>query len=714
MKKRAKLTMSSLALAVLCCYSCLLALASGLPITSKPLDNSPDHLTWQAAWLSGDSTATGMRGKAKKITKSIFIAPELNGFNGSLCPPDTKVDFNGKCINAVNINTADILVTKLKGILNEGGGVPNNEGDMDYTYDDDTSGPFQVNLPLDIDLPFESSPLQSRPIDNFYDSTAIDPATDVNKNNVKQTTSVVNEQKTTFLDEPSRQTVDQSAAETHTDISFLSFESLPNGTLSTHLEMDGNNGTVIQQIVLTSTSATPTTTNMDTFNAEFPIAASTSTMASFDVTSTVMSTTNEEFGTSTTELASTTENAISMTTIISTTTDRQLNDGSHSTTTESIIKATLDDDFDGLKSELAEESLILESNGFITTDQPSTMSTDIDIESESTSTVSFGKKGWSMTTTRPTEGTSASTKVLVNTIPPTTAKAPFSPRPVQVVTPIRNKWHSAPGATPLPFIVAGYTQQERTTRATPETTTPMHDRGTESPLLVIVNDTEADKKNRDSIHRQELKENIRENMDSNNRFVYHHLSAPSPLTTESSTTLDRSYSDQLRKINEIVAENRQRHQQNSRIRFPSNRDEDQHPAASNNQMIRFPGSVANRVTPHSNRLPDIFPKKSPDSTTQRPPFWWLPSGWEVDQTGQKPMLLRFWSRMPLVRDQSITTSSSGRSSSNRWRPSTTDNASTSPVAPRGNSRSPSENFYKEVSSQDMYKVLNMRQLKHKR
>ncbi|XP_055529128.1 mucin-2-like [Wyeomyia smithii] len=712
MKKRAKLTMSSLALTVLCCYSCLLALASGLPITSKPLDNSPDHLTWQAAWLSGDSTA--MRGKTKKITKSIFIAPQLNGFNGSLCPPDMKIDYNGKCIEVLNINQDQILVTKLQAVLSNAGGVPSTGGEEEYDYD--MPGPLQVNLPLDVDIPFEQSPLQARPIDNYYDST------DLDKHSIKQTTAdtvATQEQKTTFLGTPSRPSHDQSTAETHTDISFLTFESLPNGTLSTQLEMDGNNGTVVQQIVLTSTAATPTTTEVDGFDAESSVASITSTVASFDATSTVLSNSTEESSTSTTEVASTTESVTSMTTILSTTTEKQPNDRSHGTTTEQPSKFTVDDDFDGLKSELAEESLILESSSFISTDLPSTMADDIETESESSD-----KKAWSMTTTKPpTESTSktdsSTMKVLIHTIPPTAARTPYSPKPVQVVTPVRNKWYSSSAATPLPFIVASYTQQERTTRATPETTTPIHDRSTETPLLVIVNDTEADKKNRDTIHRQEVKEKLRETMDTNNRFVYHHLPAPVQPSTESSTTPDRSYSDQLRKINEIVAENRQRHQQNSRIRFPNNRDDDQHSAATNNNVVRFPGSVASRVTPqHVNRLPDIFPKKSTDSTTQRPPFWWLPSGWEVDQTGQKPMLLRFWSRMPLVRDQSITTSSSssssGRSSSNRWRPSTSDNTSPSSVAPRGNSRSPSENFYKEVSSQDVYKVLNMRQMKHKR
>lgn len=700
----------SLALAVLCCCSCLVALAAGLPITSKPLDNNPDHLTWEAAWLSGDSRGVGSGGKAKKITpKSIFIAPQLNGFNGSLCPPDMKVDYNGKCIQVVNINPADIVLTKLQSLLGDGGGASNIGGSEDYDYEYDTSGPFQVNLPLSIDLPAEEPP--KRP-EAFYDTTLVDvPAvtsTTMGQDQLKQTT---------FLADTSKRPMDQTVAESQTDISFLAFESLPNGTLQTQLEVDGNNGTIVQQIVLSSTAAAPTTiTTMDATTVDGSTTSGTSTVAvgNTDSVTTTVSTTTEELSTSTT-----TESV--------TATEKLTSESLFATTTQ-----TSESDLEGLKAELAAEALLLDTNQSTTTELPSTDLSGFETEPDLISTVSTtveDRPGSTSMSTDPTESTTpletTTMKVLIHTIPSisTTRRQP-SRKPVQIVTPVRTKWYSPPGATPPPFIVASYTQQERTTRATPETTS-------EAPLLVM-NDTEADKKNRDVIHRQEIKDKLRETMDTNNRFVYHHLAAASQPSPTTSTTPDHNYVDQLKKINEIIAENKQRHQQqqqqhqSSRIRFPS-QTEDQNPAASNANVVRFPGSVSNRVT--SNRLPDIFPKKSPDSTTQRPPFWWLPSGWEVDQTGQKPMLLRFWSRMPLVRDQSLTTTGGGSggssssfnpdSGSTRWRPSAPQvlPGNTSPasaVAPRGNSKSPSESFYKEVSSQDVYKVLNMRQLKHKR
>lgn len=702
MKKRAKLTMSSLALTLMCCCTCMLALANGLPITSKPLDNSPDHLTWDV----------GIGGKAKKKSdRSIFIAPQIVGFNNSLCPPNSKLDYDGKCIQVVHINPADILVTKLQSILGNGGGSPNTDVDTDYDYYD-SSGPFQVNLPLSIDLPVEQPVPQLAPEETFYDGSVVEVSS------LKQTSTA--KPHSTFLTESSRDPMDQTAAESHTDISFLAFESLPNGTLSSRVEMDSKNGTFVQKIVLSSTPAVPTITTADTTDAETVELSSTSTVASSvsDVTSTLSSTTVEEFSSSTTESPT----SAPVTTTVVPTEQYLTSESFIATTTQASFNDSPNEDIENFKAELAEESFMLEPSASTTTDLPSTDMSDFEVDVGILNT--RPTPSVDRTTTESSEGPTDSistTKSTTLAIPRFTTRRTFvSQKPLQIVTPVKTKWYSPPGVTPPPFIVASYTQQERTTRATPETTTIALERSTDAPL-VIINDTENDKKNRDNIHRQEMKDTLRESMDTNNRFVYHHLPAshaPSTTPSTSTTTQDHNYVDQLKMINDIVAENKQRHQQtansNSRIRFPSQDEDHMVSASSSNGIVRFPGSVSNRVTQHANRIPDIFPKKSPDSTTQRPPFWWLPSGWEVDQTGQKPMLLRFWSRMPLVRDQSLTTTSlSTNNNSHRWRPSSGSTASSS-VSPRGNSKSPSENFYKEVSSQDVYKVLNAHQLNHKR
>jgi len=40
----------------------------------------------------------------------------------------------------------------------------------------------------------------------------------------------------------------------------------------------------------------------------------------------------------------------------------------------------------------------------------------------------------------------------------------------------------------------------------------------------------------------------------------------------------------------------------------------------------------------------------PSDVHQRQTFWWLPPGWRLDHTRHQPMLIRFWARMPLLRD----------------------------------------------------------------
>jgi hypothetical protein len=40
----------------------------------------------------------------------------------------------------------------------------------------------------------------------------------------------------------------------------------------------------------------------------------------------------------------------------------------------------------------------------------------------------------------------------------------------------------------------------------------------------------------------------------------------------------------------------------------------------------------------------------PSDVHQRQTFWWLPPGWRLDQTRHQPMSIRFWARMPLLRD----------------------------------------------------------------
>uniref|UniRef100_A0A182PLB4 FOG_N domain-containing protein n=1 Tax=Anopheles epiroticus TaxID=199890 RepID=A0A182PLB4_9DIPT len=767
-----------------------------LPITSKPLDNNPDHLTWEAAWLSEDSRAPmPLSGKSKKITpKSIFITPFLNSYNTSACPPDYKVDYNGKCIQVVSINTADILVTKLQSLFSQhgdGGSNGGGTGEDDYDYDYDSTGPFHVNLPLSIDLPPEPpQPVVSQspkltykdvPGPSFYDSAMVDVTT-VDQDKAKITTVLVGGSEKPSTEKPfpatsttstPEQAVDldaSSAESSHTDISFLAFETLANGTLVGQVELEGSNSTVVQNIFVSSTTA------------DVPVA---------DAGSTTESTVTGDAGSTGTTADSATDTAGTDGDVLGSTVQTTSQDGPTTTavdangsgttekdeeestlTTEVGNPSTTEQDaseLENMKVELEEELLLMDSNrsSVAPSDTPTTDLSEMDLDTLPTYET--------VPSEEPTVASNAPEPVTMSTTVPPPVR-PLVPIPtkasVQIITPIKGDWDLGMKGASAHLLAASHRiQQDRTTRATPETTTQAItvERSTEpQSILPVRKDSLEDKKNSAEVDRHEALQAQRDANEANNRFVYHHLpvstvASPAEYTTEATSTTQSSilqvrplastpassnggnYLEQLRKINEIVAEKRRHQQQQeqqlgvgsssgSRIRFPSRDEETLSGAASSNYQqqqtvggggVRFPGSA-------SNRLPDIFPKKSPDSTTQRPAFWWLPSGWEVDQTGNKPMLLRFWSRMPLVRDstvqqQSITTGSGSsdrdaipEANSNRWRSATgfqqsqqqqQQHGSSHPVpSARGNSKSPSENFYKEVSAQEVYKVMNARQL----
>ncbi|XP_050092559.1 mucin-12-like [Anopheles aquasalis] len=778
----------------LCCCCLLLLLvplAAGLPITSKPLDNNPDHLTWEAAWLSEDNSrapALPIGGKTKKITpKSIFITPFLNSYNTSACPPDYKVDYNGKCIQIVSINTADILVTKLQSLFAQHNGDSGSQGggtgEDDYDYDYDSTGPFQVNLPLSIDLPPEMPPsvpkltYQDNLGPSYYDSAMVDVAT-VDQDKAKITTvSVDASENRPFLASTTAATgsavrpagttttvgtttttttttggSDRDGAESQPDISFLAFESLPNGTLAGQIELDGNNRTVVQSIFVSSTtpdaaptdgdggrssssttesttteldavSGTPTDRDGDTADSEATVASSSTTMSSASTGQTEP----EDDPSSTVSGASTTEQ---------TTTDLQEEEAS----------------IEELKLELAEESLLLDTNHSSTVSTLEPLTTDVsdmmDLDTMPTSETEPSEQPTAVIGL-----VSSTAKPAPVTIPPpvrrTSVAAGSTRPPVQIITPIRGSWdlgyRGGSASIPAKLTPASYVQQDRTTRATPETTTPAFERWTEKPPGEQHNDTHQEVNHQPSTTTTTSgAPSTTTELEGSSSTTQGNPLEIKPIPTVPDSNNER-YMEQLRKINEIVAEKRRLQQQqeqqlagasspSTRIRFPSRTEEDPLTgAASSNSGVRFPGTATNRHTPSGNRLPDIFPKKSPDSTTQRPAFWWLPSGWEVDQAGNKPMLLRFWSRMPLVRDNTAQPASNTEPSNNRWRstnhyqpqqqqqqqqqhfgsnhlPSTVGSASHPVVSARGNSKSPSENFYKEVSAQEVYKVMNARQL----
>lgn len=104
----------------------------------------------------GSNGGSPYGGKSRKITaKSIFITPNFHNLTSQICPPGYKIDHRGQCIQIISINQDDLLVTRLQSILSQTTDNTENGIKEDYyDYEDESvesSGPFQVNLPLVFD-----------------------------------------------------------------------------------------------------------------------------------------------------------------------------------------------------------------------------------------------------------------------------------------------------------------------------------------------------------------------------------------------------------------------------------------------------------------------------------------------------------------------------------------------------------------------------------
>lgn len=75
------------------------------------------------------------------------------------------------------------------------------------------------------------------------------------------------------------------------------------------------------------------------------------------------------------------------------------------------------------------------------------------------------------------------------------------------------------------------------------------------------------------------------------------------------------------------------------------------------------------------------------STTQKP-FWWLPKGWSIDETREKPVLVRFWSQQPLHHDDRARSHNGSRQ--------------------RANSKMPTDNIFREITAPELADALNQK------
>ncbi|XP_055691412.1 uncharacterized protein LOC129794640 [Lutzomyia longipalpis] len=637
---------------------------ASLPVTSKPLASNPDHLAWEA-WLTVDSRNPFHNDMTRKITpKSIFIAPNFR--NESLpCPTGFKVDHRGQCIRVVSIDPNDLLANRLQSILASTNLQMDDDEIYDYDASYDTSGPFQVNLPLSLDAnsKLEENGGMGKAPEGLKENTQILKG---ESSNIEETVEDQQETTTTADDEE----------KVTTDMFLASSE-------------DG-----IEDI-------TDVTTIENISTAQLPLVASSTNEPSHEVES---STGTNENVTWEEKLENTTNSAIESST------DQSTEKPPDAMVEEEMVALRQEEDLTTttLRSDVKKDELNVDST---------TQSTNFEDITTITNVVGTERVTlWtSAASPLPTVGTPHGWRTDEKRVVIITDKfKPSRKETVQIVTPIPNIFIS-------------------TTDAVEEST--QLDDGKE--LLGVLDETALEKKMREMVINQEEKDAALEKIDANNRFVYHHLKNPPASTEQSPTTTTPPHtttteanvvitttvvredvttevppSQKVRKTNrpEKITEKPQ-----NRIRFPTDSAEED-PEEFKGDLIRFPGPASHRFLPNMNRLiPESVTRRTPP-TTATPPGndpgrgqagafanrkqSWYPSAWagnsrnQTTTKQQKPVLLRFWSRMPLVRDTSFT----GRRS----------------LGHRENSKSPSDNLYRDIPPQDIYRVIEVAERKTKK
>lgn len=345
-----------------------------------------------------------------------------------------------------------------------------------------------------------------------------------------------------------------------------------------------------------------------------------------------------------------------------------------------------------LKIDLERDDLVLDVSSM-------TQSTDLEETTTDEVTESIA------TSSSPQTSTSSSTSFTVES-----NRRPIEEKRVVIITdkfkPSRKE--SVLIVTPIPNILISTTE-------TVDDTTQFDG---EKELLGVLDESDSEKKMREMVIHQEQKDAAMEKIDANNRFVYHHLKnpvtgerrteAPQEVTHSRIETIVVTTAEPVEKVTTASpVQVKTTEKLRNRIRFPTNEEEEDPPDEFKGDLIRFPGPASHRFLPNINRLiPESVTRRPPTPTTQtdsnpgrgtgaanRKQSSWYPPTWGRNSTKQqKPVLLRFWSRMPLIRDSSFT----GRRS----------------LGHRENSKSPSENLYKDIPSQDIYRVIGSRQKKH--
>lgn len=714
---------------ILCHLTCILS----LPITSQPLASNPEHLTWDA-WQMPENSGRHPDHKAKKITpKSIFITPNFQTSASHTCPPDHKLDSNKRCIQIVKINEDELLANRIQALLttsqagNEATDSIGDSGDLydyDYEEEDGENGPFQLNLPLTFEpvypedalplkageetlLPFPAPHRPSHDDDSQTDAGSIsyitvdkianakDEETVAQGNTTNGTTSsdyrdsdVTGQSSTTPGSNGYESSTARSTGQTDHDYPLPSSDSTEIETSTT----DDDGLSIVTDLPQTIPTTTSSTTTDDMKSTE-----ETSTESTTVNTSAVVTSNDDNFSVS--YVSNDTSVLEEMNQAMKMNTSDIFGDPFSEVVTGEMEWINYGNDTEDIS-----DDAFLESESFIVSnDRVTTQKTDTTLEvNENGHTMesSGAEVDYPLPSSQTEDDHVDASKEL--TVTETT--------PVFIVTPQStikyegDLWHPSLLQTPTRV-------HHKIINNVPQASTPYPAgiEDVEKILLGPTNEQSTEMKEREQAIKHEKNEAYLENLDSNNRFVYHHLTSsttPKPSVVSVDRSNDRIL-NQIKEINRIVSENRLRHpnyptkkQEPTRIRFPTDYNSASHSEVTFPHTSDFASAQGTRFAPSYNNNYNNHqymhfepsstlapPTTSAASPTTKPPFWWLPPNWHIDQSGQKPTLLRFWERMPLVRDPSMMQRSSSRSTR------------------RENSRSPSENLYQEISAQDIYKVL---------
>ena len=764
---------------------------------------------------NGDANRSGSPygGKSKKITpKSIFITPNFNNISSSHCPMGYKIDDRGQCIRIVNINQDDLLVTRLQSLLSQTTDNTENGITEDY-YDDytdnieESTGPIHFNLPLTFDndpAPYKSD----EKLDNIDDYTQLEPF--LGKPPIEQSQITDNQQSNSFVNEKITSTTEETkynyaendsgsssnlynilSTTSHAIYNFsvvVKDELTLNNTTNNH--NNNNNNTEINYDIDDDTDfyGIKNTSNSNTNSDSSTIKTIDSLfMAEATAPSTESATTTT--ATSSTMLADVNEdkredNNNNETIKNQFTDDIKLLVVANSSNTTNNITSNADEDLK-INDELMNESFIIDgisnysnsnnnnNNNNATTTTAVDDYTDLMITQMTTEDESEIMRDYETTQTTqqiPMDLTVATTLiddlVSTNTQIEETTNEEMTLKNDEEDLMVSGDDSFDDFTTMQPIFVEDVAEKSKSNQVMSSTTPAVHIVTSETSSveihsqLHIENDTELNVKNRETLFKQEQNDSDLEDIDSSNRFVYHHLpsvSSPSSFVPQSSTfspiptsllppkIYSPSANDQIGIVHRIVGEEQQKMQQSnevSKVRFPTTDEEKISGNPVRNvrpDVVRFPGASTNRLmsfqssTQPNNRLSTTV-RRPVIATTTKAPFWWLPKGWEVDQNGRKPALIKFWSSQPLIQDPA----------NNNWR----DRNSNNPSPPlyyrpnhhqnpnrhhqyqqhqqnqkqqqhqhhqtnhRENSKSPSENLYREISGQDVYRVLGQRNWKH--